>query len=116
MDVLLDDMKRTLGAKRVYLPGSAEEARYLSRMNGKHIVQKEDSKIEELEIAVEGLGIVDSAVDMTQAVGGARRSRLELPPINTSGESDKENLPVLRSRMIKVKEGRGGQLEMVGVP
>ncbi|KAF2660288.1 hypothetical protein K491DRAFT_559884, partial [Lophiostoma macrostomum CBS 122681] len=79
MDVLLEDMKRTLGAKRVYLPGSVEEAKYLSRMNGKRTVQKEDSKIEELEIAVEGLGIVDSAVDMTQAVGGARRSRLGLP-------------------------------------
>jgi hypothetical protein len=42
-----------------------------------------------------------------------------LPPLNTSGESDKENLPVMKARMLKVKDGRGagghGQLGMVGV-
>jgi hypothetical protein len=114
MEVLLEDIKRTLNAKRIYLPGSAEEAKYLARMNGKHGIQKDDSRVEELELELEGLGIVDSAVDVTQALR-ARRSRLELPPIQTSGESDKENLPVMRSRMIKVKENRGG-LEMVGVP
>lgn len=113
MEILLEDIKRTLGAKRIYLPGSAEEAKHLVRL-GKRITQKEDSKIEELGVAIDSLGINDSAVDIPQAL--SRRSRLELPPINTSGESDKENLPVLRSRMIKVKEGRGGQLEMVGVP
>lgn len=119
MEVLLEDIKRTLGAKRVYLPGSAEEAKYLARVHRHAIKDKEDSRVEELEVAVEGLGIVDSAVDMTQAQpasASSRRSRLGLPMLNTSGESDKENLPVIRSRMIKVKEGRAGQLEMVGVP
>jgi len=114
MEVLLEDIKRTLKAKRIYLPGSSEEARFHARYK-KAILGKEDSAVEELECAVEGLGIVDSAVDITQAMA-ARRSRLGLPPLTTSGESDKENLPVLRSRVIKVKEGRGGQLEMVGVP
>lgn len=122
MEVLLEDIKRTLGAKRIYLPGSAEEAKYLARTNGKHINHKEESKVEELELGIEGLGIVDSALDMRRAMSaspsarGGRGGRLELPPIQTSGESDKENLGVLRSRRIKVKEGRGGQLEMVGVP
>jgi len=115
MEVLLEDIKRTLGAKRIYLPGSSEEARYHSRYNKKAVIGKEDSLVEELEFGVEGLGIIDSAVDITQAMA-ARRSRLELPPLTMSGESDKENLPVLRSRVIKVTEGRGGQLGMVGVP
>lgn len=45
-----------------------------------------------------------------------RRSRMSLMNGGMSGESDKENKPVLRSRVIKVKEGMSGQLEMVGVP
>jgi hypothetical protein len=116
MEVLLEDIKRTLGANRIYLPGSEEEAKYIATKNRKRtVIGKEDSLVNELEVAVEGLGIIDSAVDITRAPT-ARRSRLELPPLTTSGEADKENLGVLRSRVIKVKEGRGGQLEMVGVP
>lgn len=144
MDVLLEDIKKTLGAKRIYLPGSLEEAKYLSRNHShpnsaEHTKRRQieagiraGGKLDDIQIAVEGLGIVDSAVDMTQAVagaqasppaqaqvsptGGMRRNRLDLPMLNTgaSGESGKENLPVLRSRVIKVQEGRKG-LEMVGV-
>lgn len=115
MEVLLEDIKRTLGAKHIFLPGSVEEAKYLARISEHTIKEKDDSRVEELETGVEGLGIVDSAVDVTPTAP-ARYSRLGLPRLNTSGESDKENLPVIRSRMIKVKEGRTGHLEMVGVP
>ncbi|KAF1973926.1 hypothetical protein BU23DRAFT_553903 [Bimuria novae-zelandiae CBS 107.79] len=113
MEVLLEDIKRTLKAKRIYLPGSVEEARHLARMQ-KHAV-KAGSRVEELEVAVEGLGIVDvPIVGVPPPPPPPRRSRL--PLLSTSGESDKENIPVLRSRVIKVKEGISGQLEMVGVP
>ncbi|KAL1606242.1 hypothetical protein SLS60_003644 [Paraconiothyrium brasiliense] len=107
MEVLLEDIKRTLHAKHIYLPGSAEEARHLARVQ-KHAL-KADSRVEELEVAVEGLGITDGRVPPPPPP--PRRSRL--PLLATSGESDKENLPVLRSRVIKVKEGMSGQLEMV---
>ncbi|KAF2732632.1 hypothetical protein EJ04DRAFT_469890 [Polyplosphaeria fusca] len=121
MEVLLEDIKRTLKAKRIYLPGSVDETKYLSnhskplRIEGKRDVEVREGVVEELEMAVEGLGIVDSAVDM-RGMGserGARRSRL-LPLIQTSGESDKENIPALRVR----KEERGGPLDMsmVAVP
>ncbi|KAJ4356736.1 uncharacterized protein N0V89_004772 [Didymosphaeria variabile] len=107
MEVLLEDIKRTLHAKHIYLPGSAEEARHLARTQ-KHAL-KADSRVEELEVAVEGLGIIDGCVPPPPPP--PRRSRI--PLLGTSGESDKENLPVLRSRVIKVKEGMSGQLEMV---
>lgn len=109
MEVLLEDIKRTLNAKRIYLPGSADEAKHIARMQKHAIVDKADGRVEELEVAVEGLGIIDGPL-----LTPTRRSRL--PLLSTSGESDKENLPVLRSRVIKVKEGMTGQLEMVGVP
>lgn len=115
MEVLLEDIKRTLNAKRIYLPGSAEEARHIARMQ-KHAA-KNDSRVQELEVAVEGLGIVDVPV-----TGGPppppppRRSHLGLLNSSKNSDSDKENLPVLRSRVIKVKEGMSGQLEMMGVP
>ncbi|KAJ4290256.1 hypothetical protein N0V90_010471 [Kalmusia sp. IMI 367209] len=110
MEVLLEDIKRTLNAKRIYLPGSVDEAKHIARMQ-KHAVKdnKTDNRVEELGVAVEGLGIVDAPL-----LTPTRRSRL--PLLNTSVDSDKENLPVLRSRVIKVKEGMSGQLEMVGVP
>ncbi|KAF2464351.1 uncharacterized protein BDR25DRAFT_272081 [Lindgomyces ingoldianus] len=115
MEVLLEDIKRTIGAKRISLPGSTEEALHFpSRSNGKGIADQE-FKVEEIEVGVEGLGIVDSAVDMTRPSAGARPYR-ELPLLVTSGESDKENLPVLRSRVLRMKEGRSGQLEMVTSP
>lgn len=119
MEVLLEDIKRTLGAKRIYLPGSAEEARHLSRMNKLALKDKEDGRVEELEVAVEGLAIdlgTDSMGMAASLTPTARRSRIGMPMLTTGGESDKENLPVLRSRIVKVSEGTRGQLEMVGVP
>ncbi|KAF2677420.1 hypothetical protein K458DRAFT_423913 [Lentithecium fluviatile CBS 122367] len=116
MEVLLEDIKRTLGATRIYLPGSAEEAKHMARINKIALKDKEDSRVEELEVAVEGLAIdlgVDGRATMTPA---SRRNRMGLGILNTGGESDKENLPVLRSRIVKVSEGARGQLEMVGVP
>jgi hypothetical protein len=114
MEVLLEDIKRTLGANRIYLPGSSEEARYIGQRSrrSRNMIGNEDSLVNELELAVEGLGIMDSGVDRTQAPA-ARRSRVELPHLTTSGDADKD-LGLLRSRVITVKEGRGGQLEMVG--
>lgn len=110
MEVLLEDIKRTLNAKHIYLPGSAEEARHLARAQ-KHAF-KAESRVEELEVAVEGLGIIDGCErPAPPPPPPPRRSRLTL--LNTSGESDKENLPALRSRVIQVKEGMSGQLEMV---
>ncbi|KAF2279823.1 uncharacterized protein EI97DRAFT_430833 [Westerdykella ornata] len=110
MEVLFEDMRRTLGAKRIYLPGSAEEAQHAARVRGgRRCVEDADGGMGQLEAAVEGLGIVDSAVDMRDALQG-KRGRVELPLLNTGGESDKENVPVMRSRVIKVREGRGGQL------
>ncbi|KAF2868091.1 hypothetical protein BDV95DRAFT_157627 [Massariosphaeria phaeospora] len=122
MEVLLEDIKRTLGAKRIYLPGSSEEVKAFARINGKRALRmKEDSVVDEIEVGVGSIGIADSLVDMTHSPTAAgapsRRGMLELRPLGASGVVDeKENMPVLRSRMIKVKEGRGGQLEMVGVP
>jgi hypothetical protein len=111
MEVLLEDIKRTLGAKHIYLPGSVEQSRHLARRNGKAVHAKEDSMIEELELpVVEGLGIVDSAVDMSH-VNGSRRIVLDA---RSAAESEKDNLAGMRSRVIKVKEGRKGRLEMVG--
>ncbi|KAF1951344.1 hypothetical protein CC80DRAFT_496162 [Byssothecium circinans] len=127
MEVLLEDIKRTLGAKHIYLPGSIEETRHIMRRNKVTIKDKDESRVEELEVGVEGLGIMDSHGPVgtsplqTQTSGSGlpsplRRSRIgALPMLNTGSESDKENLPVLRSRVIKVNE-RAGQLEMVGVP
>jgi hypothetical protein len=114
MEVLLEDIKRTLGANRIYLPGSSEEAKYIGQRSrrSRNMIGNEDSLVNELELAVEGLGIMDSGVDRTQAPA-ARRSRVELPHLTTSGDADKD-LGLLRSRVITVKEGRGGQLEMVG--
>ncbi len=122
MEVLLEDIKRTLGAKRIYLPGSAEQRLFMNKKN-KHC-NRERAEVEDLEVGVQGLGIVDSAVDMRSQIGSApssnggwtRLGRPSLPPLTTNGESDKENLPVLRSRIMKVKEGVNGQLEMAFVP
>ncbi|KAF2263261.1 hypothetical protein CC78DRAFT_534141 [Lojkania enalia] len=132
MEVLVEDIKRTLGAKRIYLPGSVEETLYHTKSlkNSINRAKVGDSRVEEVEVGIEGLGIVDSAVDMgglrggeggsvSSVMAGGRRSRLELVPIQSSGESDKENLPVLRSRLIKVRdEGRSLEvgMGMVGVP
>ncbi|KAF1840237.1 uncharacterized protein K460DRAFT_296238 [Cucurbitaria berberidis CBS 394.84] len=132
MEVLLEDIKRTLGAKRIYLPGSTEQTLYTCKQKNKHSTKAQGgatAEIDDLEVGVQGLGlgIVDSAVDMRSHLSSAppsgapsgswmRGGRQSHSMLNTSGESDKENLPVLRSRIMKVKEGRDMQLEMAIVP
>ena len=126
MEVLLEDIKRTLGAERIYLPGSVEQTRYASKAK-KSIKagSAASTEVDDIEMGVQGLGIVDSAVDMRSAFSTAppssssggvwmRNGRLNFP--SNGSESDKENLPVLRSRIMKVKEGRDGGLEMAVVP
>ncbi|KAH8726495.1 hypothetical protein GQ44DRAFT_705724 [Phaeosphaeriaceae sp. PMI808] len=128
MEVLLEDIKRTLGAKRIYLPGSA--AQTLHTKSSDKQAPKNNSgtstEVDDIEVGVQGLGIVDSAVDMRLAFSTApssesggvwmRNGRLDFPPMNGGGESDKENLPVLRNRILQVKEGRDGALGMAVVP
>ena len=110
---------------------------------------KEDSKIGELEISVKGLGIVDEGVVVDGSSGGRShsddggdspvspgtgptRSRVKILPrplATASGESDKENLPILNGHILRGKDemecemdmdrelnmGKKG-LEVVGVP
>ncbi|ORY18133.1 hypothetical protein BCR34DRAFT_554245 [Clohesyomyces aquaticus] len=146
MEVLLEDIKRSVGAKDVCLPGSVESRAWITsavaRANahanahttevkartGSKEPRVEDielGKVEEIAFGVEGLGIVDSAVDMTKSAPGpgparssatsSRATRRGLPMLVTA-DPEKENLPVLRSRVLRMKEGRGGQLEMVTSP
>ncbi|PVI01540.1 hypothetical protein DM02DRAFT_591029 [Periconia macrospinosa] len=134
MEVLFEDIKRTLGAKRIYLPGSAEESRYRAKAAKEAVKikvverEKEDSGVDEIEGKIEGLGIVDDAATTatTTTTTAARRSRMaSLPLLNTrgSGDSDKENFPALRGRVVKVGGSAGTtpagsatqQREMVGV-
>lgn len=133
MEVLLEDIKRTLGAKRIYLPGSAEQRFWVTKASRNATHTKEDSKIGELEISVRGLGIVDEGVVVDgESEGrshsddggespvspgtGPTRSRLGMlhrPPIAaTNGESDKENLPVLNGRILRGKDERELEMEM----
>ncbi|KZM21924.1 uncharacterized protein EKO05_0000422 [Ascochyta rabiei] len=121
MEVLLEDIKRTLGAKRIYLPGSAEQMLFATKQQGQKTAGRE-SAIVKLESAVQGLGIVDShdsAVDMRSAVGSrasTRRSRLDLSPLNTNGESDKENMHVLKGKAMRVNESRETMVQMAIMP
>ncbi|CAI6340790.1 unnamed protein product [Periconia digitata] len=142
MEVLLEDIKRTLGAKRIYLPGSPEESKHLAKIAKKAAVtscEKEDSGVDELEAAVDGLGITDAApgpstVINGAAVGGrvlspatqhpstqqqsaAKRSRLALPMLNTGAnkaEKKENGLPVIKTRVVQVGGGAGEMA--VGVP
>jgi hypothetical protein len=120
MEVLLEDIKRTLGAKRIYLPGSAQQK--LAAKTGTWGV-KSSADVDDLEMSVQGLGIVDSAVDVRSALSTApsstsgvwmRNGTLNFP--RTGGESDKENMPTMRSRIVQVKEGRDGGLKVAVVP
>jgi hypothetical protein len=132
MEILLEDIKRTLKAKRIYLPGSAEHTLFANKAH-RHAVKASSPafEVDDLEMGVQGLGIVDSAVDMRSTLGtGPPRSssggvwmsngRLDFPHTSSAssggGESDKENLPVMRSQIMKVKSRRGGGLEMAIVP
>ncbi|KAL1799603.1 hypothetical protein ACET3X_003640 [Alternaria dauci] len=108
MEVLLEDIKRTLGAKRIYLPGSVEQTLYKAKKARHHDV------IEDLGSRVHGLGIVDSAVDVRESLGsgppahGGLWERLE-----RGRDSDKENRrSAMRSSIMRVNEGRDGGLEM----
>ncbi|KAF2631542.1 hypothetical protein BU25DRAFT_407195 [Macroventuria anomochaeta] len=120
MEVLLEDIKRTLGAKRIYLPGSDEQRAFIRQQQGQKKAVRDSTAIGELESAVQGLGIVDShdsAVDMRSAFSSGsstRRSRLDLSPLNTSssGESDKENRRVLKGKAMRVSEGRETMVQM----
>ncbi|KAH7113305.1 hypothetical protein B0J11DRAFT_572774 [Dendryphion nanum] len=139
MQVLLEDIKRTLGAKRIYLPGSVEQKAWVGvgmgmQMQSQHVQHRgtvlQDRKMEDLGIAVEGLGIVDEGVVVDgssegqrsregsppRGVSGAKRSRLEeLGLLGPSGESDKENFGGLMRKGLGVGVG-GKQVEVVGVP
>ena len=61
MEVLLEDIKRTLGAKRIFLPGSREHDELWGKCGEK--------MVDEVAGRVRGLGIVDSAVDVREAMG-----------------------------------------------
>lgn len=130
MEILLEDIKRVLNAKTIYLPGSAEET-FASQASKKAIrsVSEANTEVDDLGSSIQGLGIVDSAADMRSTLGSAppsgpsagiwmRNARLEFPPLTASSNAapDKENGPILRSRIMKVNEGRDGGLEMAIVP
>jgi hypothetical protein len=112
MEVLLEDIKRTLGATRIYLPGSAEHTQHLTKA-------ARCTEVEDLGSKVQGLGIVDSAVDVREALGSgpfnastANWSRGHRMALERSGDSNKENLPALKRSVMCVKEGRDGGIEM----
>ncbi|KAF1838459.1 hypothetical protein BDW02DRAFT_415096 [Decorospora gaudefroyi] len=67
MEVLLEDIKRTLGAKRIYLPGSAEQMHFVAKKAARH--GNAAAEVDDLGSRVRGLGIVDSAVDVRSALG-----------------------------------------------
>jgi hypothetical protein len=118
MEVLLEDIKRTLGAKRIYLPGSAEQTEYLAKVSRHALKHDATAEVDDLGSRVQGLGIVDSAVDVRSTLGSgppsapAMWSRASRMSLERSGESDKENLPGLKSSIMRLKEGRDGGLEM----
>jgi len=131
MEVLLEDIKRTLGARRIYLPGSAEHAEFADKKTRNTTKEQSgvDVGLDNLEKGVRRLGVVDSAVDMRSAleltsVSGPQNNirlrggvgRLESPRPETSRESDREVTSALRSTAIRAREGRARQLEMAVVP
>lgn len=124
MEVMLEDIKRTLGAKRIYLPGSDEQRLFISKQQGLKKGVRCSTAVGELESAVQSLGITDShdsAVDMRLAFGsgsGSTRSRFDSSSATTSGssESDKENRLVLKSKAMRVGEGRETMVQMAIMP
>lgn len=116
MEVLLEDIKRTLGAKRIYLPGSDEQRAFVKHQQCQ---MKKVAGVSDLESAVQGLGISDShdsAVDVTEPFATSRRSRGDAGSAASVGasasanascsESDKENRRVLKGKAMVVNEGR----------
>ena len=98
MEVLLEDIKRTLGAQKIYLPGSEEEQN--------QIIMGQPPTKPELEL--------DCKVPR-------RKNGFELPDIMSldltgKGEPEKENIPVLGSRLqdspsrLEFLGGRTGQM------
>jgi hypothetical protein len=119
MEVLLEDIKRTLGAKRIYLPGSDEQRAFVKHQQSQKRAVRGSPTIGDLESAVQGLGIVDShdsAVDMRSAFdsNSSRRSRLDSSSHGTSssGGSDKENRRALKGKAMMVSEGRETMVQM----
>jgi hypothetical protein len=110
MEVLLEDIKRTLGAQRIYLPGSVEQTQYIA----KFARQQQDIGVGELGERVQGLGIVDSAIDVRQALGSGLPPSAPLPTWSWAGPqpSAENERAVLRSSIMRVKEGRAGGFEM----
>lgn len=92
MEVLLEDIKHTLGARKIYLPGSEEEQN--------QIIMGQSPTKPELEL--------DCKVPR-------RKNGFELPDIMSldltgKGEPEKENIPVLGSRL----QGSPSRLEFLG--
>jgi serine/threonine protein kinase len=117
MQVLLEDIQRTLGAKRIYLPGSAEHALHAASKKPRGVTtaaDDNDGDLAALQARVQGLGIIDSAVDMTALEAPAPR-RAGLAGRDVGADSDKENRPVLYGRMGQIK-GRGGKMQMAVGP
>ncbi|KAF2019826.1 hypothetical protein BU24DRAFT_419438 [Aaosphaeria arxii CBS 175.79] len=130
MEVLFEDIKRTLGAERIYLPGSREQASpsVQSVSPAPSYRESESSKVEDLQVAIKRLDL-DSGIDVSSKVGSTSSARASptrsrfggtagLPGLQPMGkDSDKENLPMLRSsKIINIQESRDGGLEMIGVP
>ncbi|EMD63458.1 hypothetical protein GGP41_005886 [Bipolaris sorokiniana] len=128
MEVLLEDIKRTLGAKRIYLPGSMEQMSYAARKT-RHQPQHQHQQVDamsDLGDRVHGLGIVDSAVDVREALASGPPPP---PSVNAGGiwshrspllaraaaqdAADKEGRSVIRSSIVRVPEStRDGGIEM----
>jgi hypothetical protein len=110
MEVLLEDIKRTLGAQRIYLPGSVEQTQYIAKL----AKLQQDVGVGELGERVQGLGIVDSAIDVRQALGSGLPPSAPLPTWSWAGQqpSAENERAVLRSSIMRVKEGRDGGIEM----
>lgn len=110
MQVLLEDIKRTLGARKIYLPGSEEEEQQRRRQSQSQVIVGQSPTKSEMELG-RGGGV---------GVGG-RKNGFELPDIMSldlsgKGEPEKENIPVLRSRLqdspsrLEFLGGRTGQM------
>jgi hypothetical protein len=112
MEILLQDIKRALGAKRIFLPGSVEEAEYRERVSelengnatvGRQRVRERENEREtvrvgsekgvpELERGVQGLGIVETTNSST-SLGTSSTGRPIPPPPPSRRSSAKPSAP-----------------------
>ncbi|CAE7015576.1 HeLo domain containing protein [Pyrenophora teres f. teres] len=93
MEVLLEDIKRTLGARRIFLPGSKEHVEQ-GGVRGKSCAVEVEGVVSGVRGL--GLGIVDSAVDVRESLG--RREGLGLPvpvPVSSSSSSSSEQVAMV---------------------